>query len=698
MRLFIAEKPSLGRAIAEGLGSPQKNEGYITCGDDTVTWCFGHLLELANPDDYKPEWKKWDANALPIIPDEWKVLPRKGVAKQLNVIKKLLKKADVVVNAGDPDREGQLLVDEVLEHFGYVGNVQRIWLASLDEKSVTTALSSLKDNKDFATLSHAALARSRADWLTGINATRAMTLLGRSKGMQGVLSLGRVQTPTLNLIVTRDKTISNFKPQKYAVVQATLNHENGSFKAQLQPSEDMTGLDEEGRLIDTAKAEAIAKEAANQTGTIVEATSQKKTVHPPLPHCLSSLQKAASAKFGMSAKEVLDIAQRLYEKKLTTYPRSDCRYLPEEQFDDAQRILQALSSAPVFETANPQLKSKAWNTKKVTAHHGIIPTGQVLADLPEKDAKLFELISTTYALQFHPPLIYEAKKIVSEVAGYLWSTTGQTTLEAGWTTFDKQPDEQALSAVKKADEVSCTESKVEMKQTKPPAKFTEGTLIAAMASIHRFIDDTEAKKTLKENEGIGTEATRAGIIETLKQRGYIKTDKKNLISTELGQHIITLTPEQLKDPITTALWESRLSAIAAGTEQFDTFMSDQAHLLPVLITPITESAGTGLQGHPCPECGKTLRRLPSKKEKGKFFWACFEHDKPVFLPDIKGKPGTKQTKTKLLQAPCPEEGCDKVMRRFESKKKKGTFFWVCENKEHPLRSDDNETPGEAIRM
>ena len=696
MRLFIAEKPSLGRAIAEGLGNGKKHEGYISCGNDTVTWCFGHLLELANPDHYDPALKKWDAKALPIIPEEWKLLPRKGVAKQLNVIKRLLKKTDVVVNAGDPDREGQLLVDEVLEHFGYVGNAQRIWLASLDEKSVATALSSLKDNKDYARLSQAALARSRADWLTGINATRAMTLLGRSNGMQGVLSLGRVQTPTLNLIVTRDRTIANFKPQKYSVVQATLNHEKGSFKAQLQPSEDMTGLDEEGRLIDTAKAKTIAKEAKNQTGSIVEATSQKKTVHPPLPHCLSSLQKAASAKFGMSAKEVLDIAQRLYEKKLTTYPRSDCRYLPEEQFDDAKHILQALSSTPVFETANPELKSKAWNTKKITAHHGIIPTGQVPTKIPAEEAKLFELISTTYALQFHLPRTYEAKKIVSEIAGYLLATTGQTTLETGWMKFDKQPEEQPLPAVEKNDAISCAESKVELKQTKPPAKFTEGTLVAAMASIHRFIDDAEAKKTLKENEGIGTEATRAGIIETLKQRGYIKADKKNLISTELGQNIIALTPEQLKDPITTALWESRLSAIAAGTEQFVTFMADQAHLLPILITPITESAGTGLQGHSCPECGKALRRLPSKKDKGKFFWACFEHDKPVFLPDAKGKPGTKQPKQNLPQAPCPEDGCDKMMRRFESKKHKGKFFWVCEDREHPLRSDDGEKPGVAF--
>ncbi|MCT4625672.1 DNA topoisomerase III [Halodesulfovibrio sp.] len=696
MRLFIAEKPSLGRAIAEGLGNGKKHEGYITCGDDTVTWCFGHLLELANPDDYNPEWKKWDAKALPIIPEQWMLKPRKGVSKQLNVIKKLLKKADVVVNAGDPDREGQLLIDEVLEHFGYAGNTQRIWLASLDEKSVAAALSSLKDNRDYATLSQAALARSRADWLTGINATRAMTLLGRSKGMQGVLSLGRVQTPTLNLIVTRDRTIANFKSQKYAVVQATLNHAEGSFKAQLQPSEDMTGLDEEGRLIDTAKAKTIAAEAKEQQGTIIEATAQKKTVHPPLPHCLSSLQKTASAKFGMSAKEVLDIAQRLYEKKLTTYPRSDCRYLPEEQFDDAGRILQALSSTPVFEEANPELKSKAWNTKKVTAHHGIIPTGQVPADLPDGEAKLFELISTTYALQFHLPRTYEAKKIIAEIADYTWATTGQTTLDAGWTKFDKQPEEQPLPAVQKDDEVSCVESKVDLKQTKPPAKFTEGTLIAAMASIHRFIDDAEAKKTLKENEGIGTEATRAGIIETLKQRGYIKADKKNLISTDLGRNIIALTPEQLKDPITTALWESRLSAIADGSEQFDTFMADQAHLLPVIITPITESAGAGLQGHPCPECGKGLRRLPSKKEKGKFFWACFEHDKPVFLPDEKGKPRTRKPKANLPEAPCPEEDCDKMMRRFESKKKKGKFFWVCADKEHPLRSDDDGKPGVAF--
>ena len=697
MRLFIAEKPSLGRAIAEGLGKGTSHEGYISCGNDTVTWCFGHLLEQANPEDYAPELKRWNMNALPIVPEEWKLLPRKGVSKQLKVIQKLLKKADVVVNAGDPDREGQLLVDEVLEHFQYTGNTQRIWLASLDEKSVATALNSLKDNSDYATLSKAALARSRADWLTGINATRAMTLLGRNKGMQGVLSLGRVQTPTLNLIVTRDNAIAHFTPKKYAVVQSTLKHENGSFTAQLMPPEEMPGLDEEGRLVDTAKAEVIAKEAANQTGTIAEATSQKKTVHPPLPHSLSSLQKAASAKFGMSAKEVLDIAQKLYEKKLTTYPRSDCRYLPEEQFDDAKRILQALSSTPVFEEANPELKSKAWNTKKVTAHHGIIPTGQVPTNLPAGEAKLFELISATYALQFHLPRTYEAKKIISELSGYLWSTSGQTTLEAGWTRFEKQSEEQPLPAVAQSDVVSCTDASVSLKQTKPPARFTEGTLIAAMANIHRFIENAEAKKTLKDNEGIGTEATRAGIIETLKQRGYIKAEKKNLVSTELGRTIIGLTPDQLKDPITTALWESRLSAIADGKEDFETFMADQKELLPILITPIAESSGAGLKGHTCPECGKAIRRLQSKKEKGKFFWACFEHEKPVFLPDVKGKPGTRRPATKQLQASCPEEGCDKMMRRFESKKKKGKFFWVCEDKEHPLRGDENGKPGKAFK-
>lgn len=320
MRLFIAEKPSLARAIAEGLGNGQKQNGCIRCGNDVVTWCFGHMLEQFEPDDYDPVLKNWKRDTLPIVPDVWKLKPRKEAAAQLSVIQDLLRQAQSVVNAGDPDREGQLLVDEVLDYFNYRGSAERIWLASLDARSVAKALATLTDNKKHAPLRDAALARSRADWIVGMNATRAMSILGRECGRKGVLSLGRVQTPTLALIVMRDREITRFKPVDYFVLQALLKHTAGSFTVTFVPASTQPGLDSEGRLVDATVPGVIADRVRGTDGTILEITRETKKKAPPLPHCLSSLQKAASARFGMTAQDVLNTAQSLYEKKTDHVP------------------------------------------------------------------------------------------------------------------------------------------------------------------------------------------------------------------------------------------------------------------------------------------------------------------------------------------------------------------------------------------
>ena len=288
MRLFIAEKPSLGRAIATGLGNQKKAEGCIRCGNDVVTWCFGHMLEQAWPRDYKPEYAHWRREHLPIIPSQWKYKVKKDAAAQLDIIGSLLREADSVVHAGDPDREGQLLVDEVLEHFRYTGQVERIWLASLDDLSVKKALANLTDNARYAPLRDAARARSRADWLAGINATRALTIKGRADGRSDVLSLGRVQTPTLALVVTRDNEIASFKPVDYFVLRASLVHSAGDFTATFAPSEEQAGLDSGGRLTDAAVTEALVAGHTNTDGLVTEATREAKskaapcrTVFPP---------------------------------------------------------------------------------------------------------------------------------------------------------------------------------------------------------------------------------------------------------------------------------------------------------------------------------------------------------------------------------------------------------------------------------
>ena len=598
-RLFIAEKPSLGKAIAAELGVTQTCQGYIVCGNDAVTWCFGHLLEQYDPDDYDDAWKLWRRSSLPMIPREWRLKPKESARAQLQVISNLLGEAATVVNTGDPDREGQLLVDEVLEHFRYTGPVQRIWLASLDSRSIQKALATLKDNRDYANLRDSARARSQADWLIGMNATRAMTLRGRESGRDGVLSMGRVQTPTLALVVNRDREIAAFTPIDYLVLQATLQHDAGTFSAIFKPSETQPGLDSEGRLVDGATAQGIMDAVRGKNGIITSVTREKKKKPVPLPHCLSSLQKAASSKLGMTAQQVLDTAQSLYEKKLTTYPRTDCRYLPEEQFSDAARIITALGSSvsgleAVTAKADSALKGPVWDTKKITAHHAIIPTGEEPRSLTAQEKELYLMIAVQYFLQFYPPMLYEAQKILATIVETAWEARGRMIIEPGWTGFAAEEDdedakkkeaEQSLPSVGNNDAVLCADVDALKKKTTPPSRFSEGSLIEAMANVHRFVSDAKAKAVLKENEGIGTEATRASILETLKGRGFITASGKSLVSTPLGQSLIDMTPDTLRDPVTTAQWEQRLEAITRGETSLEDFMREQYAALPLLLAP-----------------------------------------------------------------------------------------------------------------
>jgi len=695
MRLFIAEKPSLARAIAEGLGKGRNGTGFIQCGDDTVTWCIGHLLEPAYPEAYSPEYASWRREHLPIIPTEWKYVAKRDTAAQLKVIGKLLREATSVVNAGDPDREGQLLVDEVLEHFLYKGPVRRIWLASLDDRSVRVALDGITNNAKYAPLRDSARARQRADWLIGLNATRAMTIVGRKSGRGDVLSLGRVQTPTLALVVTRDREIASFVAADYFVLRAYLADSTGSeFAAMFVLGENQAGLDANGRLTDGVVANALAGKTKGANGTVIENVRENKTKTAPLPHSLSSLQKEASSKFGMGAKQVLDTAQSLYEKKLTTYPRTDCRYLPEEQFEASGRILTALAAVPGMEhlaaNADAKLKSSAWNTKKITAHHAIIPTGEMPNGLTSTERALYSLTVMAYCLQFYPVMRYEAQKIVISIDDTRWEARGRRILDAGWTKISSEggdsaqdgEQDQLLPLVKQGDSVSCQDVRTLKKKTTPPSRYTEGTLIEAMANVHRFVSDAAAKSVLKENEGIGTEATRAGILETLKQRGFLATENKTLVSTQLGQEIIDLTPATLKDPVTTAAWESKLNAIAQGAETLAGFMTEQTRILPGLLALILERGGK--PAHSCPDCGAVLYRRKGKKTKTKtetWFWACsaFPACKTT-LPDDNGQPGKTRPAPVLSQHNCA--ACNKPL--VERQSAKGAFFGcsgypVCKN-------------------
>ena len=666
-----------------------------------MTWCFGHLLEQYDPDDYDEAWKLWRRSSLPMIPRRWRLKPKETARAQLQVISNLLGEAATIVNTGAPDREGQLLVDEVLEHFNYTGPVQRIWLASLDSRSIQKALATLKDNRDYANLRDSARARSQADWLIGMNATRAMTLRGRESGRDGVLSMGRVQTPTLALVVNRDREIAAFTHIDYLVLQATLQHDAGMFSALFKPPEPQPGLDSEGRLVDGATVQGIMDAVRGKNGIITSVTREKKKKPVPLPHCLSSLQKAASSKLGMTAQQILDTAQSLYEKKLTTYPRTDCRYLPEEQFGDTARIITALSGLEaVTAKADSALRGPVWDTKKITAHHAIIPTGEEPRSLTAQEKELYLMIAVQYFLQFYPPMLYEAQKILATIVETAWEARGRMIIEPGWTGFAAEEDdedakkkeaEQSLPSVGNNDAVLCADVDALKKKTTPPSRFSEGSLIEAMASIHRFVSDAKAKAVLKENEGIGTEATRASILETLKGRGFITASGKSLVSTPLGQSLIDMTPDTLRDPVTTAQWEQRLEAITRGETSLEDFMREQYAALPLLLAPVLSTPAALQPGaFPCPKCGKALRRREGKNA-GEFFWSCSDADCRTFLPDEDGK----RERAIPSEYPCPV--CGRPL--YSGKNDRGTY-WACYNKQgHPdgnnvFLPDDNGTPGQ----
>lgn len=571
MRLIIAEKPSLAKAIAEALpGRQGRAEGAIVAGDTTVTWCLGHLLEQAPPDAYDPAFKAWRLDHLPILPDRWKLTPRPRARSQLAVIRRLLKGASEVIHAGDPDREGQLLVQEVIEHLGWKGPVARLLVSDLNRPAVQRALTRIEDNARYQPLYRAAQSRAQADWLYGINLTRAWTLTGRQAGHDGVLSVGRVQTPVLGLVVRRDAEIRDFEPRPFFVLWADLAVARGRLRAWWVPGE-AHPLDDQGRLLAREPAAALAARLPDAQGRLVKLETPDKRQAAPLPYSLSALQVDAARRYGLSAKAVLDICQRLYERhKLITYPRSDCRYLPEEHWAAARATLEG--ACDTDETLRGWLagadfsrRSKAWNDKRVGAHHALAPTGKRadLSRLEKAEGDVFRLIARNVLAQFYPALATREVKAEFSILGECFRARGQEVLEPGWkplfTTRDEAPPLPSLS---EGEACRVTEAGVEDRETRPPEPFTDASLIKAMMNIGRYVEDPAVRRTLREHDGLGTEATRAGIIETLLERGYLVRQARALRATRLGSALITSLPEAVGRPERTALWEQRLGAIA----------------------------------------------------------------------------------------------------------------------------------------
>ena len=651
MRLFIAEKPSLALAIANGLGIKQKKDGYFDGGENIVTFCYGHIMQQCSPDEYDEKYKQWKMETLPIIPEKWKLKITPSCVKQFKIIKDLIKKADIIVNAGDPDREGQLLVDEVLNELGVLKTktIQRILLNALDDKSVKAALNDIRSNNDFTGLRNSALARSRADWLIGMNFTRAYSIKAREAGYDEKFTIGRVQTPTAALIVRRENEIKNFKPITYYNLMVSWQGESEPFETTWQVPEDFTEADPEGRILKKDLLDAIWQKVQdnNFIGKIIKVEQKPGKTSQRLPYSLSSLQIDAGKIYGFTPQQVLDIQQSLYEKKLTSYPRSDCEYLPENQISDIGHIMDNLKSISdemyrFVEGADIKIRSKAWNDKKITAHHAIIPT-TVKPDfsaLSSDEKKMYELVAKSYVAQFYPPKTYLTTTILVESAGELFKTTGTIIQDAGWTKLYHNIDdtkENKLPSLREGQDVKAVGNNIKEGVTKPPARFTPATLIKAMKEIYRYVKDDSLKASLKDCSGIGTEATRANIVETIQNRGYVKLEKKNLVPTELGFLLLEVVDDNMIYPDITARWEQDLDAISHRQMPIQEFMEKQQGYINTLLanlqkTQIRQSASAVI----CPDCGKRMRRI---KGKNGYFWACTGYpDCKKTFNDKKGKP------------------------------------------------------------
>lgn len=627
MMLYIAEKPSVGRAVADVLPKPhQKGDGFIRAANgDVVTWCIGHLLEQAEPEVYDPAYKKWSKAHLPIIPTEWKHQIKRETSKQFTVVKKLIKDADQLVNMGDPDRVGQLLVDEVINHAG-VSKAKRdatlrCLVNDMNPAAIKKALQDLRPNTDFIPLATSALARARADWLYGINMTRLCTLLGQAAGYQGVLSIGRVQTPVLGLVVKRDQDIECFvsKPfyDVFVILEAT---DKQRFQAKWQPSAACEPYqDEDGRVLLKKLAQTVLQKVVGQSGQVKAVKREQKKQAAPLPYSLSSLQIDASKRFNLNAQKTLDICQQLYERhKLITYPRSDCRYLPTGHYAERNAVTSAIRKTAVVldkavHEADLSLKSKAWNDSEVGAHHAIIPTATSMdaSRLSREELQIYELIARQYLMQFYPPFLYAEHQIDSEVAGGLFIAKQKSVIAQGWKALltsqragDKNNEQDAefapnpLPDVKQGDVLHCVDGQLDEKQTSPPKHFTDASLLAAMTGIARYVTDPEIKKILRETDGLGTEATRAGIIELLFKRQFLTKQGKEIRATDIGKKLINSLPERMAVPDMTAHWEAQLEAICEKRLKYNDFMLPMLEGLTTLLGEVDAQKHpfTGLNG------------------------------------------------------------------------------------------------------
>ncbi|MGJ8716208.1 MAG: DNA topoisomerase 3 [Maribacter stanieri] len=663
MKVCIAEKPSVAREIASVLGANTKRDGYYEGNGYAVTYTFGHLCTLKEPNDYKPHWKSWDLNNLPMLPErfETKVSKDSGIKKQFKIIKQLFDKADVVINCGDAGQEGELIQRWVLSQANYKGKVERLWISSLTTEAIKEGFKNLKPSEDYDNLYYAGFSRAIGDWLLGMNATRLYTL--KHGGYKQMLSVGRVQTPTLAMLVNRFNEIENFKPQPYWELQTLYRDTLFSY--------------EEGRFLKMEDGEKLASIVREHDFEIVSTTKKAGNEYAPKLFDLTGLQVYCNTKFGFSADETLKIVQKLYEQKVVTYPRVDTTFLPNDVYPKVPGILKNLTNYATLTQPldGKKLKKtkKVFDDSKVTDHHAIIPTGQQI-NLQYNQQQVYDIIVRRFIAVFYPDCKVSNTTVIGKAEKVKFKAIGKEILEKGWRVVFETPNNTSkepgiLPTFQKGEKGPHQPSFIE-KQTKPPKQFTEASLLRAMETAGKQVDDDELRELMKEN-GIGRPSTRANIIETLFRRKYIKRNKKQVIPTVTGIQLIdTIQNEMLKSAELTGKWEKQLKDIEKGTFSAGSFIKQMKQMVDHLVYEVrseTKKANisainnkpaaaaskkkaikkaTGITSEVCPKCKKGTIR------KGKTAYGCSEFNKTcdfVMPFKIEGKTISEKQFIRLFQ-------------------------------------------------
>ena len=585
MKVCIAEKPSVAREIAEVLGAKNKMKGSIEGNGYQVTWTFGHLCTLKEPHEYTPEWKRWSLSSLPMIPPRFgiKLIDSPSYVEQFQVIEKLMQNAEMVINCGDAGQEGELIQRWVMQKAGVTCPVYRLWISSLTEEAIREGFQKLKEQESFNKLYEAGLSRAIGDWLLGMNATRLYTLkYGQNRQ---VLSIGRVQTPTLALIVNRQNEIANFTPEPYWELKTV--YRNTTFSST------------KGKFTDKTEGENFLTVVKKEDFEVTDTSEKKGKEYPPRLFDLTSLQVECNKKFAFSAEDTLKLIQSLYEKKVTTYPRVDTTFLSDDIYPKVPNTLKGMTdyaelTAPLLGKKLPKSK-KVFDDTKVTDHHAIIPTGVRPNNLSENERKVYDLVARRFIAAFYPDCQISTTTVLGKVGKVEFKVTGKQILEPGWRVVfgaeQKDPDaepseEEGILPEFVKGERGPHEPILGEKWTQAPKPYTEATLLRAMETAGKLVDNDELRDALKEN-GIGRPSTRAAIIETLFKRNYVRKEKKNLIATPTGMELIgTIQEELLKSAELTGLWEKKLRQIEKGTYEARTFLEELKQLVYQIVSNV----------------------------------------------------------------------------------------------------------------